>query len=78
MLLRATRAVAGLLAEVQIQRGEGRIEVLPLLPMATNTAHFISQTAPEEPHEFDAVLRLRDGEATESLAFHMAEPEEHD
>ena len=78
MLLRATRAVAGLLAEVKIQRGEGRIEVLPLLPMATNTAHFISRTAPEEPHEFDAVLRLRDGETTESLAFHMAEPEEHD
>lgn len=77
MLLRTTRAVAALSAEVQIQRGEGRIEVLPLLPMPTNTAHFISRASPEEPHEFDAVLLLRDGEIVESLAFHMAEPKGH-
>ena len=74
MLLHTTRAVTGLLAEVEIQRAEGRIEVLQLVPMATNTAHFISRAAPEEPYEFDAVLRLGDGENAVTLAFHMAEP----
>ena len=73
MLLRTTRAVTGLLAEVSIQRTEGRIEILQLFPMATNTAHFISRAAPEEPHEFDAVLCLGDGENADTLAFHMAE-----
>ena len=73
MLLRTTRAVTGLLAEVSIQRTEGRIEILQLYPMATNTAHFTSRAAPEEPHEFDAVLRLGDGENADTLAFHMAE-----
>ncbi len=68
---------AGLEAVVRIDRGAGGIERLGLAAIAGQPATYLSAVAPEEPHEFDAVLDLQRGEARVELPFHMAEPEHH-
>jgi cation diffusion facilitator family transporter len=64
-------------AMVRIDRGAGGTETLVLSSVAASPAAYLSAVAPEEPHEFDAVLDLQQGEARVELAFHMAEPEHH-
>ena len=67
----------GLQATVRIDRGASGIETLVLSPIAGNPTAYLSAVAPEEPHEFDAVLDLQTGAAHAALPFHMAEPEHH-
>jgi cation diffusion facilitator family transporter len=73
--LTTRRAEAGLEAVVVIQRPGRGAETLRLLPMPGGV--FESETAPDEPHEFDAVLELSAGEGRSELPFHMAEPQHH-
>ena len=74
----ASRTIAGLEAMVTIQRDNNRIETLSLTPVAENPARFVSAIAPEEPHEFDAQLRLQIGHRSEVLAFRVVEPAGHE
>ena len=67
----------GLKATVRIDRGAGGIETLVLSAVAGQPATYLSAVAPEEPHEFDAVLDLKQGETRAALPFHLAEPEHH-
>ena len=64
-------------ATVRIDRGAGSAETLVLSWVAGNPARYLSAVAPEEPHEFNAVLDLQQGDARAELPFHMAEPEHH-
>lgn len=75
MRLKLTSPVAGLSAEVAIPR-EGGMEILKLLPTNEATV-FQSEVAPEEPHEFNADLRLSSSEGSEVLPFAMHEPQGH-
>lgn len=77
MRLTISRAATGLRAVVEIKRPGGLSETLPLLPVEGNRRVFLSEVAPAEPHEFDAVLQLSTGDKNSSLPFHMAEPEHH-
>ena len=67
----------GLEAAVRIDRDAGGMETLALAAVAGQPATYLSAVAPEEPHEFDAVLDLKQGEARAALPLHMAEPEHH-
>ncbi|MBY5408021.1 cation transporter [Rhizobium leguminosarum] len=67
----------GLQAVVEINRGNGAIERLPLLPSPTDHHAMLSAVAPAEPHEFDAVLKLMSGLEVDDLPFHMEEPNGH-
>ena len=64
-------------ATVRIDRGSSEIETLVLSPVTGSPTAYLSAVAPEEPHEFDAVLYLQQGETRVELPFHMAEPEHH-
>ena len=65
-----------LVAEVVIERAEGKSETLHLIP--GKQPHIMESTvAPEEPHEFGAVLEIAAGGKSESLPFAMKEPEGH-
>jgi cation diffusion facilitator family transporter len=77
MRLTLEQADARLVPTVTIDRAGGRVEALPLFPAANNTRIFESHSAPEEPHEFAAQLRLKAGEQTDVLDFKMAEPAGH-
>lgn len=72
--LTVSRALEGLQATVEIQRGRGRVEKLELTSTSAGSLQYESTTAPAEPHEFDAKLVLREGAWTEALAFRMVEP----
>ena len=73
----ASRAMPGLTATVTIERSEDRTELLELVPAADDPARFLSRVAPAEPHEFNAVLRLRVGDRFEDVTFHVEEPADH-
>jgi cation diffusion facilitator family transporter len=73
----ATRHSAGLEAVVDIQRDHDRVEVFVLTPTKDDAKCFLSEVAPEEPHEFDAQLNLRVGERLEKVPFRVVEPEGH-
>lgn len=77
MRLRLSRHADGLRASVRIERGAGNIERLDLQPVAGDHHYLESLTAPAEPHEFSAELRLVAGTEVEELPFAMAEPEGH-
>ena len=77
MTFTASRAERDLQASIEIDRGAGRVEALPLDRVAQETSRWISTTAPEEPHEFAARLTLRSGGRAEALPFRMSEPEDH-
>ena len=64
-------------ATVRINRGSSGTETLVLSSVAGSHTAYLSAVAPEEPHEFVAVLDLQQGKARVELAFHMAEPEDH-
>jgi cation diffusion facilitator family transporter len=64
-------------AVVRIDRGAGGTETLVLSAIAGQPATYLSAKAPEEPHEFNARLDLRQGEARVELPFRMVEPEHH-
>lgn len=62
---------------VVIERPGGRLETLALARQADDPSRWTSASAPAEPHEFEACLRLRVGGCEEELRFRMVEPERH-
>jgi hypothetical protein len=77
MRLMISKHAHGLQAVVEIQRPDGVIEKLELLPSGTDHHALISTEAPAEPHEFEGVLKLAAGERSQVLPFQMEEPEGH-
>src|SRR5258708_37629831 len=77
MTFTASRAAADLEPTVEIDRSGGRVETLALKREGGSSPRWISASAPEEPHEFSARLRLRAGNRTEDLPFTMREPTDH-
>lgn len=77
MKLSIEKAVSDLHASVSIKRPKGRVEVLTLAASMTDPRIFLSTAAPDEPHAFDAKLRLSTGGREEVLSFHMDEPTGH-
>lgn len=77
MRLTVERHVEGLYAEVTIERQGGQIETLSLAPVVGDQYAFMSGSAPAEPHEFEAQLRLRAGNQGDVLPFRMVEPTGH-
>ena len=77
MRLTVDRHVEGLRATVIIDRGSGKIETLNLAPVVGDHHAFMSGSAPSEPHEFDAQLRLQTGDQKDVLPFRMVEPPGH-
>ena len=77
MTFTSPRAASDLEASVEIYRDAGRVEVMPLKLVGNNPSRWMSTCAPEEPHEFAALLRLRSGNRKEALPFRMSEPEDH-
>ncbi len=75
--LRVSRHADGLRASVVIDRPGGRAEVLELRPVGGDHHWLQSSTAPEEPHEFAASLKLAAGNDNEDMAFAMAESHHH-
>ena len=71
---RVSRHAEAMQAEVAIQREDGRVERLSLLPVDGNHHRLRSAVALAEPHEFDATLLLAAQGAEEVLAFRMVEP----
>ncbi|MGO6725065.1 cation diffusion facilitator family transporter [Rhizobium ruizarguesonis] len=76
MRLSISKHARGLEAVVEIAR-DGVVERLPLLPSPADHHALISNVAPAEPHEFDAVLKLMAGVEVDDLPFRMEEPEGH-
>ena len=72
----SARPAAGLRVVASIRRERPQDEVLELIELPGGT-RFLSSSAPGEPHEFDAVLHLQLEDRSETLPFHMAEPEGH-
>ncbi len=77
MQFSASRAAADLETVVEIERGNDRVELLPLAALPGDRSRFRSSVAPQEPHEFAARLRLHVRERSEVLRFRMVEPEHH-
>ncbi|GLS19972.1 hypothetical protein GCM10007874_29890 [Labrys miyagiensis] len=67
----------GLEALVRISRPGGMVETLPLRPSPHNHHAYLSEVAPAEPHEFEAVLHLSTKGQSEIIPFKMVEPEGH-
>ena len=77
MRLSLARHVPGLAATVMIDRPDGGSEVLVLREVPGSHHTLQSDAAPEEPHEFNADLKLSAGGRDESLSFVMKEPPGH-
>jgi cation diffusion facilitator family transporter len=77
MRLKLLRRIGGVKATVVIDRQGGKEEILPLMEQDEAGYSFLSETAPEEPHEFDAILELSDGDRLAILPFRMEEPDHH-
>ncbi len=73
--LRLEAPVPALQAKVFINRPNG-LEALGL--RALSAQEFLSELAPDEPHEFAAELRLSQGEHQEVIPFEHHEPHHHD
>ncbi len=69
MQFTASRAPPDLEAIVEIERGNDRVETLRLAALPGDRSRFRSSVAPQEPHEFDARLRLYAPERSEVLRF---------
>ena len=76
MRFTSSRPAPDLRVVVTIVRAPSPDEVLDLAALQSGT-QFLSSSAPDEPHEFDAILQLRLGVRSEALPFHMSEPEDH-
>ncbi|MBI1367419.1 MAG: hypothetical protein GC162_02070 [Planctomycetes bacterium] len=68
----------GLTARVDITRPDGEIEVLTLSALAGDPGVYLSNEAPQEPHEFAAVVELSREQQRDTLPFEMHEPHDHD
>lgn len=77
MRLTLARHAPSLAAMVVIDRPGGETEVLALREVAGDHRMLQSDIAPEEPHEFNAILNLTIGERDEKLPFTMKEPPGH-
>lgn len=77
MRLRLSRHTEGVQAAVSIHRGQGRTELLPLLPFGGNHHVLLSDSAPAEPHDFDATLTLQAGTIREELGVRLVEADHH-
>ena len=77
MRLTVERHVEGLHAMVTIERQGGKVETLSLAPVVGDHHAFMSGSAPAEPHEFEAKLRLQAGGQKDVLPFRMVEPRGH-
>lgn len=62
---------------IEIYRNDSRTEMLALRVDSTNPMIFESESAPREPHEFDALLVVENDGEREAIAFVMHEPD-HD
>jgi hypothetical protein len=69
--------VAALNATVMIDRAGGRVETLRLKGTGASALVYESETAPEEPHEFSAQLRLASDRGEEVMSFGLREPAGH-
>lgn len=67
----------GLMATVMINRAERAAETLVLSPLPEDHDILQSRTAPAEPHDFTAQLRLAIDDRCEVLPFRMVEPVGH-
>jgi cation diffusion facilitator family transporter len=72
---RYERLAEGVQAWVQIARPGTDTETIAL--SVGGPSSIISEVAPAEPHEFDALLSLRVGDHQEALPFRMVEPAHH-
>lgn len=72
----AAQTSAPIQLSVIINRPES-LEVLILKQSSKNSTEFISEFAPNEPHEFSAEFEIRSAGKKEVLAFQMHEPEGH-
>jgi nickel/cobalt exporter len=77
MRLTLRERVENLSARVVIERASGRLEVLPLNRQDDGGLVWLSDVAPEEPHEFKATVALSVGERREALPFEVHEPIGH-
>lgn len=77
MRLTLDQPVTGLNATATIDREGGRVETLPLKAAETSPLVYESESAPEEPHEFSAQLRLGLANRKDVLHFTMLEPVGH-
>ena len=69
MQFTASGAPANLEAIIEIERGNGSVETLPLVALPGDRSRFRSSVVPQELHEFDARLRLHAPSAPKSYAF---------
>ncbi|WP_395015007.1 cation diffusion facilitator family transporter [Dongia sp.] len=77
MRLSLTKPDSEIRAVVHIFRGS-TTEILPLLRSKDDARIYESQSAPAEPHEFEANLELKAaGDRTATVPFHMSEPVGH-
>jgi cation diffusion facilitator family transporter len=76
MRFTSSRQAPGLAIVATIQRDGPRNEVLELIALQGGV-QFLSNAVPGEPHEFDAVLQFRLNDRSETVGFHMSEPEGH-
>ena len=77
MRLSLDQPVNGLKATVTIDRAGGKVETLPLMPVTGKPRIFESLTAPAEPHEFAAQIRVQVDDRNDVLNFVMKEPVGH-
>ena len=77
MRLSLDQPANGLKAIVTIDRDGGKVETLPLMPVTGKAQIFESVTAPAEPHEFAAQIRIQVADRQDVLHFTMKEPAGH-
>ena len=78
MRLTLREHIENLAARVVILRENDRLEVLPLTRHDDGGLVWLSDVAPNEPHEFKATVALSVGERREALPFEVHEPVGHD
>ena len=76
MRFSAEKMSAQLHLRVIINRPDG-LEVLVLKKLSSTSNEFISDVAPNEPHEFSAEFEIASGEKREVIPFEMHEPKDH-
>jgi cation diffusion facilitator family transporter len=77
MRLTLSRTAPDLEATVVIRRPGNVDEILDLAPTTGDRTILQSGTAPAEPHEFDAELRLATNGMVKTVPFRMVEPHDH-
>lgn len=72
----ARQAPTGLGLRVVINRSE-QLEIIPLVRVSEGSNIFVSDVAPNEPHEFSAEFEISFGDVRDVIPFEMHEPEHH-